>query len=141
MSRRILAATLSATLCATAVAEPGNMLPGLWQITTEVEMPGMPMKLPPQTIQHCYTAADLARQQNTIPQATDSNCSVTDYRLEGNTATWNITCRGDTPMQGSGTMTTTATSYSGSMQSTMQGPGGSMQMTNHWHAQRIGDCP
>jgi len=30
----------------------GTMQPGLWEITSTVEMPGMPFQPPPQTVRH-----------------------------------------------------------------------------------------
>lgn len=140
MKHRLLAALLPAVLCTAAFADPSPMQPGLWEITSEMDMPGMPMKLPPQTVQHCYTAADLAQGQNSVPQSGDSNCKMTDYKVSGNTATWTMECTGPTAMHGTGTMTSTATSYSGSMHSVMQGPGGNTEMTTHWQAKRIGEC-
>jgi hypothetical protein len=140
MTRRLTVALLSAGICTTAAAGGINMQPGLWEITTEVDMPGMPMKMPPQTIRHCYTEQELAEAQNTVPQGGNSDCKVTDYKLKGNTATWTIECTGQQAMRGTGTMTTHPTSYTGSMKSVMQGPGGTMEMTNHWRAKRIGDC-
>jgi len=141
MKHRLFAALLPFTLCATVSAGPSNMQPGLWEITTETSMPGMPMKLPPQTMRHCYTAADLAQAQNAVPQGGDANCKIQDYQLNGNTATWTIECTGETTMRGTGTMTMTPTSYTGSMKSVMSHPGGSMEMTSSWRARRVGDCP
>jgi hypothetical protein len=144
MKHRLLTAMLPIALCVPlampAAADPSKMQPGLWEITSEVDMPGMPMKLPPQTMQHCYTAADLEQGKNAVPQSQQSNCKVTDYKIDGNTATWEMECTGPTPMHGTGTMTTDATSYSGSMHSVMQGPNGNTEMTTHWHAKRIGAC-
>jgi hypothetical protein len=134
-------ALLAAVLSAAAMAEPSNIRPGLWEITTEMDMPGMPVQMPPQTTRHCYTAADLAEAENAIPQAAEGHCTVTDYRVEGDTATWAMQCSGDTPMQATGSMTSSAERYSGEMQSVMQGPGGQMRMTTRWHGRRIGDCP
>lgn len=140
MTRRLFTALLFLALGADATAGPSNMRPGLWQITTETDMPGMPMKLPPQTITHCYTQQELAQAQNTVPQGGSGDCQVTDYRVEGNTATWAIACSGQTPMRGTGTMTTEPTAYTGSMKSVMQSPGGTLEMTSRWRARRIGDC-
>jgi hypothetical protein len=140
MKQRLFAALLTATLSATASAAPSNMQPGLWEITTETSMPGMPMSIPPQTMRHCYTAAELSQAQNTVPQSGDASCKIKDYQVKGNTATWTIECSGEAAMRGSGTMTTNATSYSGSMTSVMSHPGGTMEMTSSWRARRIGDC-
>lgn len=131
---------LCAGLVPAAHAGPSNMQPGLWEITTETQMPGMPMALPPQVIQHCYTAEELAQARNAVPSSGDGNCRISDYRLEGNTTTWRVACTGEAPMEGTGTMTTKATSYEGSMDSVMSHPGGTMHMTIKWRARRLGEC-
>jgi len=145
MTSRPLTILLATSLCSTlawgvAGAAPSPMHPGLWEITTEMDMPGMPMKLPPQVVRHCYTAKELADARNTVPQGGKSNCRMDDYHLDGNTATWKMSCSGQNSMHGSGTTTFNGDSYQGEMHSTMQGPGGHMQMTNRWHGKRVGDC-
>lgn len=140
MKKQLFTALLSIGSCAATAADPSNMQPGLWAITTEMEMPGMPMKMPPQTMRHCYTAKDLERGQNTVPQSRNGNCTVKDYSLKGNTATWSIECTGPNAMRGTGSMTTTATSYTGTMKSVINNPGGRMEMTSHLNAKRVGNC-
>ena len=81
MRRLSYMALLAAVLSAAAMAEPSNIRPGLWEITTEMDMPGMPVQMPPQTTRHCYTAAELAEAENAIPQAAEGHCTVTDYRV------------------------------------------------------------
>lgn len=131
---------LSVVLSPAAWSAQNTMQPGLWEITTEVDMPGMPMKLPPQTIRHCYTAADLANSENTVPQSGDGNCQVKNYRIEANTASWEIECSGEGAMRGKASMTFSPNSYTGRMDAVMHSPGGNMEMNNHWRARRIGDC-
>lgn len=140
MHKHLFAALLAATSCGSVSASPSNMQPGLWRITSETVMPGMPMAPPLQTMQHCYTAEELKQSQNTVPQSGNGNCKISDYQVKGNTATWSMECTGDTPMHGRGTMTTEATRYSGQMTMTMPGPSGSREMTTRWRAERIGDC-
>lgn len=140
MTFRYLIALPLAVLAAQTWAESSNMQPGLWEITTKMEMPGMPMQLPPNTMQHCYSAQDLAQAHNAVPQDESGNCRIEDYKLEGNTASWSIVCSGPNAMRGRATMTMEPTSYHGSMKSSMQGPAGNMQMTTHWRGRRIGDC-
>lgn len=131
---------LSMVLSPAADAGQGDMQPGLWEITTEMEMPGMPMKLPPQTVRHCYTAKELADSKNAVPQSGDGNCQVKNYKIEGNTATWEIDCTGEGAMHGKASMTISPTSYTGKMDAVMNNQGGDMTMTNHWRARRIGNC-
>lgn len=122
-----------------ALAAPTEMQPGLWEISSKLETPGMP-KMPPQVMRHCYTKKDLEDTQRTVPQGADKNCQVKDYRLEGNAATWNIECKGEAAMTGSGTMTFGAQSYSGSMKSRTRYDGRTVEMNQSWSGKRIGDC-
>ncbi|HUF79587.1 MAG TPA: hypothetical protein VMN03_00515 [Burkholderiales bacterium] len=43
----------AALLSAPASAAPPNMKEGLWEITTKMEMPGMPAGMKPQVMQQC----------------------------------------------------------------------------------------
>ncbi len=131
---------LSLAPLGTATAGQNIMQPGLWEITTEVEMTGMPMKMPPQTTRHCYTAEELSNSRNAVPRSDDSNCEIMNYRLEGNTASWEIRCHGPSAMQGKAHMTMEATRYTGGMDAKISSPAGDMQMHNRWQARRIGDC-
>lgn len=140
MRHPLSAALLAASACGAVSADTSNMQPGLWEITTEATIPGMPMQPAPQTMQHCYTADALQQAQNAIPQTGDGSCKIEDYRLEGNTATWALQCAGDVSMHGSGTMTSEPTRYSGQMKLVIPGPGGTVEMTTSWRAERIGDC-
>ena len=122
-----------------ALAAPAEMQPGLWEISSKMEAPGMP-KMPPQVMRHCYTKKDLEDTQRTVPQGNDKNCQVKDYKLQGNTATWSIECKGEAAMTGTGTMTFGAQSYSGSMKSRTRYEGTTIESTQSWSAKRVGDC-
>jgi hypothetical protein len=141
MTRRLTSVIFTTLLSTGALAGGINMQPGLWEITGEAEMAGMPMKLPPQTTRQCYTEQDVARAENTVPKSNNGNCKISNYQLKGNTASWTIECSGQMAIRGTGTMTIEPTHYTGSMKSVMQGPNGTMEMTNRWKARRIGECP
>ena len=128
---------LSALFTTIAFAAPA-MQPGLWQITSSMEMPGMP-NMPPMTMQHCVKPADI-QQGGLVPQNPDPQCKMLDYRLKGNTATWRVECKGDMAMQGTGSMTLGATSYSGTTALTMTQDGQAMSMTQRFSGKRLGDC-
>jgi hypothetical protein len=136
--KKLLALPLLAAIPA-VLAAPPEMQPGLWEITSRMEMPGMP-KMPPQVYRHCYTKKDLEDAKRTVPQGGDRNCEVKDYRLQGSTATWKMECRGEAAMTGTGTMTFGAQSYTGSMKSRMRREGTTIETTQSWSAKRIGDC-
>ncbi|MCU1349855.1 MAG: hypothetical protein JWO56_2885 [Acidobacteria bacterium] len=90
--------------------------PGRWQNTVEMEMPGMPVKMPPITTNVCVTKEDVENPEKALPKAGERGCKVADYKIDGNTVTWSMTC--DTPqgsISGKGKITYTADSYTGTM--------------------------
>jgi uncharacterized protein DUF3617 len=122
------------------LAASTEMQPGLWEITTRVEIQNMPQRMPPQTIRHCYTKKDIEEKNPTIPQSQDKNCQIKDYVLDGNKASWSMVCTGENPMSASGTMTIGATSFSGTMKSHSGEGGEAMDVTQSWSGKRVGDC-
>ncbi len=52
--------------------------------------------MPPQTVQQCMTQKELADPSKTTPgaQGADKSCKMTDYKLQGNTATLEDGVRG-----------------------------------------------
>ncbi len=66
MQRQTLIILVFAAFAPPVLAAPSAMQPGLWEITTKIEMSGMPM--PSQTLRHCYTKQDIEQGQGTVPQ-------------------------------------------------------------------------
>ena len=72
----------AASLFAQAAQRDGN-----WQVTMEMEMAGMPQKMPPMTLNQCLTNADAEDPTKLAPQGRDqapSNCKVSDFKTDGN---------------------------------------------------------
>ncbi|MBI3374735.1 MAG: DUF3617 family protein [Betaproteobacteria bacterium] len=134
----VLLAGLVLGVCA-AQAAPPNMRPGMWEITTSVEMPGLPTQMPPQSIRHCYKAEDLKESRDTLPA--DKTCKVDEFRQEGNTVRWKMSCKGDEgPMSGSGEIAYAGHSYSGTVAMAGKAGGQSFNVTQKYSGRRIGDC-
>lgn len=124
---------------AMAMAAPPNMQAGLWEITTRMEMPGMPMQMPPQTIRHCYKKEDLKDSKDALPA--DKSCKLEDLKESGNTVRWKVACKTENgPMNGTGEVTYAGQSYSGTMTMTGKMDGQALNMTNKYSAKRLGDC-
>lgn len=137
MSLRKFAATMLIAGSTLAYAAP-VMQPGLWEITTRMDMPGMPAGMGQHTVQVCYRPNDVEDASKTVPK--DKNCDIKDYKLSGNTASWRIECRGETQMTGSGTFTYSGDSYSGTSKFVMKTGGETMNMAQSYSARRVGDC-
>ena len=128
-----------------AAASP-NMKYGLWEITTSMEMKGMPMPfaMKPMTQTQCISKKDVENPEKTVPQTSKENkdCKIKDYKVAGNRVTWKTVCTGKNPMTSTGEITyNQGTSYEGSM--TMDTEGNAkktMHMVYHFKGKRIGDC-
>ena len=126
-------ALVAITSAATLVARQHPQKPGKWQIKMEVDMPGM--KMPPMTQEICMTEADLADPKKAAMSDPKSGCSVTDYKVKGNTATWKLDCP-QQGMKGSGESTFAGDTMSGSVKVTASGQEINTKYTGTW----LGTC-
>lgn len=130
---------LSLTLCALALPLSAAHLAkaGKWQGTMQMEMPGMPMKMPPQTFVHCVTKEEAENAENLIPKSGDKRggCVYTDVKVDGSTMTWKMKCE-KSGMTGTGTVTYHGDSYEGSLQM----KAGDRDMSATYSGKYLGDC-
>lgn len=127
-------------VAATAQAAGPNMQPGKWEITSRMEIPGIPYPMNDMTMQHCFTAADVAQGEKSVqPDMGDNpeHCQVSNYTLQGNTATWSLRCDN---MSGQGSMTYSGDSYTGTTEFQVQAEGVMQSMKQTISARRVGDC-
>lgn len=117
----------------TPSAAAGTMKPGLWEITTSMEMPGMPFQPPAQTMRHCYTEQEV--KEGPVPK--DNNCRITELKATGSKTSWKMECRGELAGKGEGEIVYQGDSaYEGKSRLQAQG----MTMTSKYKAKRIGEC-
>ena len=111
---------------------------GRWEVITEMEMPGMPMKMPPMTTTQCITKEQVEDPQRSVPQGrgAPNNCKVSDYKVAGNKVTWSMKCEGPEAMSGTGEITYGENTYDGVMKMERQG----QTMTMKYTGKRLGDC-
>jgi Protein of unknown function (DUF3617) len=124
---------------ATAVVAQGTMRPGRWEITSQMEMAGSPVQMPPMKTTRCVTpeeAKDPASLQQGPGRGGKNDCKVTDQKQSGNTLSWKMACAAPQSMTGTGEITLTDDSYTGTMKMTT--PQGSMSMK--MDGKRLGDC-
>src|SRR5579862_2779913 len=87
----LLAVTMSWTLLAQA---PSNMRAGKWEITTKMNLPGME-GAPPMKHEECITEAMIKDPQWAArqgPGGGDNDCTVTNYKLGTDSATYSMSC-------------------------------------------------
>ena len=112
--------------------EPGD----LWEVQTEMSMPGMPAGMampqrPPQRV--CR-----ARNSDKPPVAdNDGKCEMYDTKHTSNGFSWKMRCEGNPPSSGSGEMT-----YEGrdNYKGTMNLAVGNQSMTMKMTGTRVGEC-
>ena len=127
-----VAAAASLVLLTLAPARADDPPGILWQMTSQVEMAGMPMKMPPNTVKVC-TAKEWTRP----PPGGDQTCVNTNFQQTGNKATWDMQCSGEMPMTGHGEITFEgADSYSGTIDATAEG----MTMKINLSGTKLGTC-
>jgi hypothetical protein len=123
---------LAFIVCAHAGSGP-DLDEGLWEITTELEMPGMPMKMPPSTFTQCI------KKDQAVPadEKPGQECKTKDLTTKGNTISWTVECaHPGGQMTGKGTVTYHRDKMEGSLN--MQGQG--MTMTSRFKGHRVGAC-
>ncbi len=120
-------------LCAAARASEINMNPGLWQWTAVMEMPGMPMQLPPASYTTCITKADFIPKDSQLGKS----CETIDLKTEGDKVSWNMTCTQSAKVTRSqGSITYHGDSADGLVLIDVEG----MQMSSKTTGRRIGPC-
>ena len=129
----------AAAVAATAVQTP--MRPGRWEVVMNMQMPNMPAAMPEMKTTQCITPEQLAKDPASgLPRGmsqnnSKENCSFSDYKVDGSTVSWKMTCTGQMKMSGTGEMTFKDDTYTGVMMMTM--PQG--EMTMKLAGKRLGD--
>lgn len=112
-----------------------NMNEGQWEISTTMDMPGMPEAAKKaHTVTTCLSKSDYVPK--TAPEKSD--CKMVDQKIDGNTVSWNMVCK---ETSGKGTITYAGDSFSGLMESTMKEEGKEMTVKMKMDGKRIGACP
>jgi hypothetical protein len=139
MTRKILVLAALAAFASPVLADGIPVDPGLWSVTTTMNMPMLPQ---PQTmtIEECFKD-DVMDMDDMATEDLDPGCTYNLANVDGNTMEWTIDC----PMEG-GTMhaewqaTSGGNSVTGDGKMTMNMQGQTMEMTMSWTGKRIGEC-
>jgi len=134
MTTGLLAGLMGVCVSLPAAAAPGEM----WEITSKMEMDGMPMAMPAQTSQACLPKD--RKPDSMVPKNESSDCKMTEHKQAGNKMTFKMVCSGKDPMTGSGEITSSGNSYSGKMHITGKVDGESMDMKQSFSGKKLGSC-
>ena len=131
---RFIAALLILFTSSACTADP-ILEEGEWEMTTQMEMSGMPEgmpTMPPMTHRQCLT-----REMMLPAQATDQNCEKIEQSVSGNTVTWSMVCTANgITSEMNGTTTYTGDTMNGTMHILTQG----MEMSSQVTGKRLGPC-
>ena len=139
MSRinHIVAPTLLVLFSVATTVLALDFQPGKWQITSKVEMPGMPVSMPPMTVTQCMTDQEPVPAKSAQGQA----CEVSEMNSDGNTVIWKMKCSDPAGgSEGSGHITYDGDTFSGSIETKVGGPGSGMVVTTQVSGKRLGNC-
>jgi len=134
MNKYIIAAfTMLACLPgAAAYASPGEY----WEVTSKMEMPGMPFAMPPTTQKVCIPKGG---QNDPGKTSGNKDCKMTDTKIVGNKITWKARCdQNGEVMTGVGEQTASANAYQGTIKLSGRSSGENMNMTMVYSGKRIG---
>ncbi len=106
----------------------------LWEISTRMEMAGMPMAMPGQVNRVCVGKSP--KDEDLVPK--QGNCRMVDSKRTGSKFTYKMECAGNEPMTMVGEMTFGNNTYDGQMRMTMTKSKDTMNMT--YSGKRVGDC-
>jgi hypothetical protein len=133
--RNLVLATLVLALTLPAIAAEHPQKPGQWEMTIQMDMPGMPFKMPPVKTTVCVSADDLKDPQKSVPNDPKNKCTVSDYKIDGNKVTWSMECPKQ-KMKGTGEATYTDDSFTATTHLTME----DHEMTAKYSGKWKGEC-
>jgi len=137
-----IAVLVAWTAAASTVSAQSPMREGRWEITTQMEMANMPMKMPEMKTMRCVTPEQAKDPTKALPTPSSNPndkepaCKVSDYKAVGNNVSWKVACTGAQSFTGSGEMVFAGDSYTGTMKMTMQ----QGEMSMKYSGKRLGDC-
>ena len=109
---------------------------GMWEITSKIEMSGVPVQIPDTTISQCISKEKIIPKTN---KKVNEHCTISEQKIEGNTVTWKMKCAGKMKSQGS--ITYHGDTFEGLITSQIEIPNmGMMTMTIQMTGKRTGEC-
>lgn len=126
-------------LTGSAFADGISVNPGLWEMKTVMTMSMMPQP-------HTNTVTECIKEDQLDPDDfnmdEDNPCQITNVSVDGNSASWSISCPAadGMAMDGQWQMTSSGDSITGGGSMAADFAGQKMNVTMKWDGKRIGDC-
>jgi len=117
-----------------AIAGDPDLKEGLWEITVQMEMPGMPMEMPSHKFNQCIT------RDKAVPEdPANKDCKMDYKNVTKDTVVWKMVCKDrEGSLTGEGRITYNGDTFAGE---TKVKESGGMDMTQKMKGRWIGSCP
>ncbi len=126
------------TLGLTSCSSGPNMKEGKWQITSDISMKGVPMKMPAMTHEQCLTKKDMIPQSG---QKGEGSCTVSNQIINGDTVNWEVVCKNaNVESTSKGSITYSGDSFKGTIEMTIAGGPMTMTGTTTLSGKYLGSC-
>ena len=110
-----------------------NMKEGLWYITVKMDVPGMPVQIPPKTYTQCLTQKEAVPK----PKEANNNCEIVKQDVKGETVSWKVECK---TKEGTAVSDGTITYKGDTMEGVITMKQGDMKATQRLSGRWIGKC-
>jgi len=131
-----------AVLVSFAASAHADVQPGNWEVSATTQVPGSdkPMTMTPVT--RCVSAEDAKDPTRLLGQSARS-CEFSNRRDTGSTLSFDVACKGQVPMKGSGSVRYGKDSFEGGLDLTAEGVvigGQALVMKSRISGRRLGPC-
>lgn len=126
---------------AESVADGPAYKEGQWEITTTMNIPGMPEGMNrPVTYKVCMDKKNAVPPMKDRQDTKDEQCKMTEQKVSGNTVTYKIQCKDGTVSKGK--ITYSGNSFEGVTTTTTKGEGRqAMTIKSEMKGRYLGPCP
>jgi len=126
-------------LAAFPLAPGADIQAGNWELSVTSQMPGMPQPIGPITQTKCISEAD-ARDPSRLVSPSSGGCEFSNKRDDGATMSFDITCSGQVPMRGSGTVRYGAQTFDADLNLSAEMQGQKIVTSSKVTGRRLGGC-
>ena len=116
--------------------------PGNWEVSATTQVPGSDKPMAMKPVTRCVTADDAKDPTRLLGQSA-RQCEFSNRRDTGSTLSFDVACKGQVPMKGSGAVRYGNDSFEGNLDLTAEGVvigGQALVMKSRISGRRLGPC-
>jgi len=131
--------TIALLLALPAAAWAADPEPGNWELSVTTQMEGMPQPIGPIAKTQCLTAED-ARDPRRVLDPGSGSCEFSNRRESAGVYTFDVSCSGQFPMRGTGTVNYGTQSMSAELNLAAEISGKKVGANSRITGRRLGPC-